>query len=110
MHQVVDHRELADAIVAVVAAPPHQPVLNVASATYTEEELAEFVAVLARRTDWEWLAEGRETGQPVMSTELIQSALGWEGSAATAREGLRALAQWLACDVHNDIPRIRQEA
>ncbi|MFI5617966.1 NAD-dependent epimerase/dehydratase family protein [Streptomyces sp. NPDC051567] len=105
-HQVVDHRDLADAVVAVLSAPPHRPVFNVASALYTEEELAELVALIARRTAWEELP-GPGVRQGVMETALIGTELGWQPSAPL-HEGLRALAQWLACDTHDAITGLPQ--
>ncbi|HZG07257.1 MAG TPA: NAD(P)-dependent oxidoreductase [Streptomyces sp.] len=105
-HQVVDHRDLAGAIDAVLSAAPAHPVFNVASASYTEEELAELVALVARRTPWEELTEPG-VRQGVMSTGLIETELRWRASAPL-NEGLRALAQWLACDVHDAVTGLPQ--
>jgi nucleoside-diphosphate-sugar epimerase len=97
-HQVLDYRDLAEAIGAVLASPAKHPVLNLASAVYQEEELAELVAVIARRTAWERLAEPRAESR-TMSTDLIRGELGWQSSAVTL-DAMRAMAQWLACDTH----------
>ncbi|MGI5402901.1 NAD-dependent epimerase/dehydratase family protein [Streptomyces sp. CA-135486] len=98
VHQVLDYRDMADAIGAVLAAPPSQPVLNVASATYAEEELAGLLAEVSRRTPWERSPEdGAERWS--MTTELMESELRWTGSASVF-EGMRDLAQWYACDIH----------
>ncbi|MCX5192660.1 NAD(P)-dependent oxidoreductase [Streptomyces sp. NBC_00249] len=105
-HQVLDHRDLAAAVDAVLAAEPLRPVFNVASQVWTEEELAELVALIARRTAWEDLAEPAEA-QAVMATGLIESELDWRPSAPL-REALRALAQWLACDTHRAITGLPQ--
>ncbi|MEU7488986.1 NAD(P)-dependent oxidoreductase [Streptomyces sp. NPDC042319] len=99
-HQILDYRDMADAIGAVLAAPADRPVLNVASATYTEEELADLVSDVSRRTPRE---ESREPGAErwTMSTDLITAELGWR-PAASVFEGMRAMAQWYACDIHGD--------
>ncbi|MER7395042.1 NAD-dependent epimerase/dehydratase family protein [Streptomyces sp. NPDC000151] len=99
-HQILDYRDMADAIGAVLAAPPAAAVLNVASAAYGEEELAELLADVSRRTPWEW-SDGPEAERWTMSTELIEKELGWHPSASVF-EGARALAQWYACDIHGD--------
>ncbi|MFJ2780517.1 NAD-dependent epimerase/dehydratase family protein [Kitasatospora sp. NPDC087315] len=105
-HQVVDYRDLAGAIDAVLSAPAGQPVFNIASAAYTEEELAELVALIARRTVWEELPQPG-VRQGVMATGLIETGLRWRASAPL-HEGLRALAQWLACDTHDAITGLPQ--
>ncbi|MET9319097.1 NAD(P)-dependent oxidoreductase [Streptomyces sp. NPDC003038] len=105
-HQVVDYRDLAGAIGAVLSAPPLRPVFNVASEDYTEEELAELVAHIARRTPWERLPEPGAR-QPVMATDLIAAELHWRASAPLL-QGMRALAQWLACDTHDAITGLPQ--
>ncbi|TXC97067.1 NAD-dependent epimerase/dehydratase family protein [Streptomyces sp. ISID311] len=97
-HQVVDYRDMAGAIAAVLAARPQHPVFHVASGAYEEEELAELISVVARRTPWERLSDPG-VPQPVMATDLIGTALHWQGSASLF-DGMRALAQWLACDTH----------
>ncbi|MFC7219422.1 NAD-dependent epimerase/dehydratase family protein [Streptomyces polyrhachis] len=98
VHQVLDYRDLADALGAVLAASPSQPVFNVASATYTEEELADVVAEASRRTPWETCTT-ELIEQWSMATGLISAELGWTASASVF-EGMRDLAQWYACDVH----------
>ncbi|MCJ1677929.1 NAD(P)-dependent oxidoreductase [Streptomyces sp. APSN-46.1] len=100
VHQILDHRDLADALRAVLAAPPAQPVLNVASARHGEVELAGLLADVSRRTPWEW------SQQPLsprwsMATGLIERELGWRPTAPVT-EAMRALAQWYACDIHGD--------
>ncbi|MFF9317163.1 NAD-dependent epimerase/dehydratase family protein [Streptomyces sp. NPDC014735] len=98
IHQVLDYRDMADAIGAVLAAEPSRPVFNIATAACAEEELAGLVADVSRRTP-------RETGPHTaprnrhMVTDLIESELGWTSSASLV-EGLRDLAQWYACDIH----------
>ncbi|MER5353581.1 NAD(P)-dependent oxidoreductase [Kitasatospora sp. NPDC002551] len=99
-HQVLDHRDLADALRAVLAAPPAQPVLNVASAAFDEQELAGFLADVSRRTPWEWVQDPT-VDRWTMATGLIETELHWHASAAL-RESMRALAQWWACDIHGD--------
>ncbi|MGR8007559.1 NAD-dependent epimerase/dehydratase family protein [Streptomyces hypolithicus] len=99
MHQVLDYRDMADAIGTVLAAPPAKAVFNVASATYTEEELAGLLSDASRRTPWE--QSEHEAERWTMVTELIESELRWRGSAPVC-EGMRALAQWYACDIHGD--------
>ncbi|WP_316520999.1 NAD-dependent epimerase/dehydratase family protein [Kitasatospora brasiliensis] len=105
-HQIVDYRDLASAIDAVLSAPATRPVFNLASETYTEEELAELVALIARRTLWEDLPQPA-VRQGVMATDLIETELRWRASAPS-HEGLRALAQWLACDTHDAITGLPQ--
>ncbi|ASY36644.1 hypothetical protein CAC01_10765 [Streptomyces sp. CLI2509] len=105
-HQVLDHGDVAGAITALLAAPAGQTVFNVASETYSEEELAELVAVLARRMPWHDAPTAADRGG-VMSTELAEKELGWH-SALPALGGLRALAQWLACDVHDAVTGLPQ--
>ncbi|MFJ2579328.1 NAD-dependent epimerase/dehydratase family protein [Kitasatospora aureofaciens] len=100
VHQVLDYRDLAGAIAAVLAAPEAPAVLNVASAAYSEDELAELVAQVARRTTWE-RAEEPATERWTMATGLITDELGWRPSASVF-EGMRTLAQWYACDIHGD--------
>ncbi|MFC3574467.1 NAD-dependent epimerase/dehydratase family protein [Streptomyces yaanensis] len=100
VHQILDHRDLADALRAVLAAPPAEPVLNVASALHGEVELAGLLADVSRRTPWEW------SQQPLsprwsMATGLIERELGWRPTARVM-EAMRALAQWYACDIHGD--------
>ncbi|MGW6912244.1 NAD-dependent epimerase/dehydratase family protein [Kitasatospora sp. NPDC054939] len=99
-HQVLDHRDLADALRAVLAAPPAQPVLQVASAAFDEQELAGLLADVSRRTPWEWVQDPT-VDRWTMATGLIESELGWRPSAVL-RESMRALAQWWACDIHGD--------
>ncbi|MFE4518038.1 NAD-dependent epimerase/dehydratase family protein [Kitasatospora sp. NPDC056783] len=105
-HQIVDYRDLASAIDAVLSAPVTRPVFNLASETYTEEELAELVALIARRTLWEDLPQPA-VRQGVMATQLIGTELRWQPSAQS-HEALRALAQWLACDTHDAITGLPQ--
>ncbi|MGW7368373.1 NAD-dependent epimerase/dehydratase family protein [Streptomyces sp. NPDC054841] len=100
MHQVLDYRDMADAIHAVLSVPPTRPVFNVASATYSEEDLAGLLAEVSRRTPWERSQE-QEPERWTMSTELIGTELGWR-SSSSLHEGMRALAQWYACDIHGD--------
>ncbi|MFI9362279.1 NAD-dependent epimerase/dehydratase family protein [Kitasatospora sp. NPDC053057] len=99
-HQVLDHRDLADALRAVLAAPPAQPVFNVASAAFDEQELAGFLADVSRRTPWEWVQDPT-VDRWTMATGLIETELHWHASAVL-RESMRALAQWWACDIHGD--------
>lgn len=99
-HQVLDHRDLADALRAVLAAPPAQPVLNVASAAFDEQELAGLLADVSRRTPWEWVQDPT-VDRWTMATGLIETELHWRASAVL-RESMRALAQWWACDIHGD--------
>ncbi|WP_188308499.1 NAD-dependent epimerase/dehydratase family protein, partial [Streptomyces sp. CBMA123] len=99
-HQVLDHRDLADALRAVLAAPPAQPVLNVASAAFDEQELAGLLADVSRRTPWEWV-QNPAVDRWTMATGLIEAELHWQASAVL-RESMRALAQWWACDIHGD--------
>ncbi|WP_234371084.1 NAD(P)-dependent oxidoreductase [Streptomyces sp. XY431] len=99
-HQVLDHRDLADALRAVLAAPPARPVLNVASAAFDEQELAGFLADVSRRTPWEWVQDPT-VDRWTMATGLIGAELHWQPSAEL-RESMRALAQWWACDIHGD--------
>ncbi|RLK61432.1 NAD-dependent epimerase/dehydratase family protein [Actinokineospora cianjurensis] len=105
VHQILDHRDLADAIHAVLVNPATQPVYNVSSATHGEEELAGLLAEVSRRTPWE-SAENPDLQRWTMSTGLIEAELGWR-PRYPVREALRALAQWYACDIHGDysIPR-----
>ncbi|MGW1062120.1 NAD-dependent epimerase/dehydratase family protein [Micromonospora rubida] len=98
VHQVLDYRDMAGAVGAVLAAAPSQLVLNVASGTYDEEELAGLLAEASRRTPWEQGTE-HEAERWTMATGLIEAELGWRASAP-AFEGMRALAQWYACDIH----------
>ncbi|MFE4960869.1 NAD-dependent epimerase/dehydratase family protein [Streptomyces sp. NPDC056653] len=104
VHQVLDYRDMAAAIDAVLAAEPAQSVLNVASAGFTEEELADLVAEVSRRTPWETAASG-ETQRWRMTTALIAAEPGWTSSESVT-EGMRDLAQWYACDIHggDDLP------
>ncbi|MFJ4092933.1 NAD-dependent epimerase/dehydratase family protein [Kitasatospora sp. NPDC089913] len=99
-HQVLDHRDLADALRAVLAAPPARPVFNVASAAFDEQELAGFLADVSRRTPWEWVQDPT-VDRWTMATDLIGAELHWQPSAEL-RESMRALAQWWACDIHGD--------
>ena len=57
VHQLVDHRDTAEAIAAVLAAPVRSTVYNVASASFDEERLAELAAETARLTTWEWTSD-----------------------------------------------------
>ncbi|WP_225821147.1 NAD-dependent epimerase/dehydratase family protein [Streptomyces naphthomycinicus] len=100
-HQIVDHRDLAGALAALLARPAGAEIYNVASAAYDETAFAELVAETARRTPWEQAA-APAPHTPVMSTALITAETGWEPSAAV-RDGARAQAQWLACDTHDDL-------
>ncbi|MFJ7205758.1 NAD-dependent epimerase/dehydratase family protein [Streptomyces sp. NPDC098789] len=104
VHQVLDYRDMAAAIDAVLAAEPSEPVFNVASATFGEEELAGLVAGVSRRTPWETGSADR-TQRWRMTTDLITAGPGWSASESVT-EGLRDLAQWYACDVHggDDLP------
>ncbi|WP_217554644.1 NAD(P)-dependent oxidoreductase [Streptomyces sp. GbtcB6] len=100
VHQILDHRDLADALRVVLAAPAAEAVLNVASARHGEVELAGLLADVSRRTPWEW------SQQPLsprwsMATGLIERELGWRPTAPVV-EAMRALAQWYACDIHGD--------
>ncbi|MFF4413323.1 NAD-dependent epimerase/dehydratase family protein [Streptosporangium sp. NPDC001559] len=100
-HQILEHRDMADAIGTVLAASQRPSVLNVASAAYTGEELAELVTEFTRRTPLERLSESG--GQRwVMATDVIATELNWRPSASLP-ESLRALAQWLSCDTHTDL-------
>ncbi|MFC9861173.1 MULTISPECIES: NAD-dependent epimerase/dehydratase family protein [unclassified Streptomyces] len=108
-HQVVDHRDLAEALAAVLAGPVRSPVYNVASARYDETEFAELAAETARRTPWEQASGAGTPHTPPMSTALITAETGWQASAPV-RNGARAQAQWLACDTHDHIPgALRQD-
>ncbi|MER5635368.1 NAD(P)-dependent oxidoreductase [Kitasatospora sp. NPDC002227] len=98
-HQLTDYRDQAGALAAVLAHPAGPAVLNAASATRTEQELAELVAQVARRTPWEATAAPAPHTPPV-STARITADLGWTPSADLV-QGARALAQWLACDTHD---------
>lgn len=102
-HQIVDHRDMAGALAAVLAAPVRSAVYNVASARYEETELAQLVTDTARRTPWQRGpgADGPRT--PLMSTGLVTAETGWR-PGADVRGGARAQAQWLACDTHDDVP------
>ncbi|QES49965.1 hypothetical protein DEJ50_21195 [Streptomyces venezuelae] len=100
VHQILDHRDLADAIRAVLAAPPARPVLNVASARHGEVELAGLLADVSRRTPWEW-SQVPLSPRWSMATGLIERELGWRPTAPVM-EAMRALAQWYACDIHGD--------
>lgn len=102
VNQVLDFRDLAEATRAVLDVPPRQPVFNVASATYPEEELARLIATAARPAAWEWVTDP-EAERPAMETDLIRTELGWRPSAPLFG-GLRAQSQWMSCDVH-DIDR-----
>ncbi|MFD0273088.1 NAD-dependent epimerase/dehydratase family protein [Kitasatospora sp. NPDC127111] len=99
-HQVLDHRDLADALHTVLSAPPTTPVFNVASAAFSEQDLAGLLADVSRRTPWEWVQDPT-VEQWTMATGLIESELDWRASGEL-RESLRALAQWYACDIHGD--------
>ncbi|MFC9326749.1 NAD-dependent epimerase/dehydratase family protein [Kitasatospora sp. NPDC057015] len=98
VHQVLDYRDLADVIGTVLAAPVSAPVLNVASATYTEEELADLVAEVSRRTPWEVDPQGA-VERWSMATGLVEGELRWSPTASVF-EGMRDLSQWYACDIH----------
>ncbi|MGW2257604.1 NAD-dependent epimerase/dehydratase family protein [Streptomyces sp. NPDC001780] len=101
-HQIVDYRDMADALAAVLAAPARPAVYNVASARFEETEFAELAAGTARRTPYEQAPVTGEPHTPLMSTGLITAETGWRPSAQV-RNGARAQAQWLACDTHDDI-------
>ncbi|MYU00569.1 MULTISPECIES: NAD-dependent epimerase/dehydratase family protein [unclassified Streptomyces] len=108
VHQLVDHRDTAEAIAAVLAAPVRSTVYNVASARFDEERLAELAAETARLTAWE-RTSGEDTAHtPPMSTELITAETGWRASAPL-RNGARAQAQWLACDTHDELSDLLQQ-
>lgn len=98
IHQVLDYRDMADAIAAVLAAAPTRPVFNIATAACGEEELAGLVADVSRRTPRETRPHTVPRNRH-MATDLIESELGWTSSASLS-EGLRDLAQWYACDIH----------
>ncbi|WEH43923.1 NAD-dependent epimerase/dehydratase family protein [Streptomyces sp. AM 2-1-1] len=100
-HQLVDHRDVAGALAAVLALPAQSPVYNVASAQFDEMELAELAAQTARLTPWEQAADAPPPAS-TMSTTLITDETGWVASA-DIRSGARAQAQWLACDTHDDL-------
>ncbi|WP_447040951.1 NAD-dependent epimerase/dehydratase family protein [Streptomyces sp. DSM 118878] len=99
-HQIVDHRDTAGALAAILAGPARSPVYNVASAHFEETELAELVAETARRTPWEQSPADPTQSRPRMTTALITAETGWRPSASL-HSGARALAQWLACDIHD---------
>ncbi|MER5982965.1 NAD(P)-dependent oxidoreductase [Streptomyces sp. NPDC001787] len=106
-HQILDHRDLADALAAVLARPASTAVYNVASAQFDETEFAELAALTARRTAWEQ-TPAQQPYAPVMDTGLITAETGWQPTAAV-HDGARALAQWLACDTHDTLtPRPRR--
>ncbi|MEU6669554.1 NAD(P)-dependent oxidoreductase [Streptomyces sp. NPDC046727] len=100
-HQIVDYRDMADALAALLARPAGAGVYNVASAGYDETAFAELVTETARRTPWEQ-APAAAPHTPVMSTALITAETGWRPSASVPG-GARAQAQWLACDTHDDL-------
>ncbi|WP_430382535.1 NAD-dependent epimerase/dehydratase family protein [Streptomyces sp. P10-4] len=100
-HQIVDYRDMAGALAALLARPAGPEVCNVASAGYDETALAELVTETARRTPWEQ-APAPAAHTPLMSTDLITAETGWRPSASV-RNGARAQAQWLACDTHDDL-------
>ncbi|MEU8241154.1 NAD(P)-dependent oxidoreductase [Actinoplanes missouriensis] len=97
VHHVLDFRDMADAIGAVLSAPAARPVLNVASATYGERELAGLLTAASRKTPWETSDEPAERW--ALATGLIETEVRWRPTA-TISEGIRALAQWYACDIH----------
>ncbi|MGW7364124.1 NAD-dependent epimerase/dehydratase family protein [Streptomyces sp. NPDC054841] len=105
LHQVADHRDLADALAAVLAGPVRAPIYNVASERYDENEFAELAAETARRTPWERATGADGPYTPLMTTALITADTDWRPSAPV-RNGARAQAQWLACDTHDDIPGV----
>lgn len=99
-HQIIDHCDIAGALAHVLANPPRSSIYNVASTTYDENELAHLAATTARRTPWEEKRAADDTARtPRVSTQLISAETGWQPSAPV-RSGARALAQWLACDIH----------
>ncbi|MFF8903869.1 NAD-dependent epimerase/dehydratase family protein [Streptomyces olivaceoviridis] len=100
-HQIVDYRDMADALAALLARPAGPEVCNVASAGYDETAFAELVTETARRTPWE-RADAPGPHTPLMSTALITAETGWR-PAAPVHNGARAQAQWLACDTHDDL-------
>ncbi|SDT19057.1 NAD-dependent epimerase/dehydratase family protein [Actinoplanes derwentensis] len=97
VHHVLDYRDMAGAIGAVLSAPAARPVLNVASATYGEQELAALLAEASRKTPWETVDGPAEHW--ALETGLITAELRWRPTAPIF-EGMRALAQWYACDIH----------
>lgn len=102
-HQIVDHRDIAGALAALLEGPARSPIYNVASAYYEEAELAQLAAETARRTPWEQRSHDGAVSRPRMTTALITAETGWQPSAPV-RNGARALAQWLACDIHDPEP------
>lgn len=101
-HQIVVHHDVAQALAAVLAGPVRASTYNVASAQYSETELAELAAEMARRTPWERPAGPCSSHTPLMSTDLITAETGWQPSASV-RSAARAQAQWLACDTHDRV-------
>ncbi|WP_430479663.1 NAD-dependent epimerase/dehydratase family protein [Streptomyces sp. P11-1] len=108
VHQLVDHRDTAEAIAAVLAAPVRSTVYNVASARFDEERLAELAAETARLTTWERTSDEGTAHTPPMATGLITAETGWRASAPL-RNGARAQAQWLACDTHDELADLLQQ-
>lgn len=102
-HQLVDYRDMAGALAAVLAAPVRSATYNVASAQYAEDELAQLVTDTARATPWHRGTGVDGTHPPLMSTALVTAETGWH-PAADLRSGARAQAQWLACDTHDNVP------
>ena len=100
--QIVVHHDVAQALAAVLAGPVRASTYNVASAQYSETELAELAAETARRTPWERAADPCSSHTPLMSTDLITAETGWQPSASV-RSAARAQAQWLACDTHDRV-------
>ncbi|MDJ0465861.1 NAD(P)-dependent oxidoreductase [Streptomyces sp. H27-C3] len=106
-HQLVDHRDIAGALAAILEGPARSPIYNIASALYEESELAQLAAETARRTPWEQEPADGAPFPPSMSTALITAETGWQATAPL-HSGARAQAQWLACDIHDpgpDAPR-----
>lgn len=68
---------------------------------HLEEEVAELVAILARRTRWESVPEP-DVRQETMTTNLIEAEQNLQVSAPLLK-GMRVLAQWSACDIHDAV-------
>ncbi|MHC0430253.1 NAD-dependent epimerase/dehydratase family protein [Streptomyces sp. O3] len=102
-HQIVDHRDMAGSLAAVLTAPVRSATYNVATARYEESELAQLVTDTARATPWHRGTTADGPHPPLMSTTRVTAETGWH-PAADVRGGARAQAQWLACDTHDDVP------
>ncbi|MFI1487448.1 NAD-dependent epimerase/dehydratase family protein [Streptomyces sp. NPDC020747] len=102
-HQIIDHRDMAGALAAILTAPVRSATYNVASVRYEENELAQLVTDTARATPWHPGTGADGAHPPLMSTALVTAETGWR-PAADVHGGARAQAQWLACDTHDDVP------